>query len=188
MLRFCLIVVVCLAYTTNSWSQQFTLKSEPVKCNGQEDGKVIARISKSHSPYVLRLQLANNYRLVYELKERKDTSVTITGLVAGEYLARIISTDGLKDTLITIESAVPLKATIEILEEISKADSCSGSIKANVEGGTPPYTYEWSENTGNRTGQHISGLCEGIYRCVISDVHKCNKEIADVFLVRNKNE
>ena len=41
-----------------------------------------------------------------------------------------------------------------------------GSISATATGGTPPYTYEWSNQ---ETGQTITGLAAGYYRITVKD-------------------
>ncbi|MDO8604293.1 MAG: T9SS type A sorting domain-containing protein [bacterium] len=44
---------------------------------------------------------------------------------------------------------------------------CNGTATANPTGGTPPYTYSWAP--GGQTTQMITGLCNGLYCCSVSD-------------------
>lgn len=50
-----------------------------------------------------------------------------------------------------------------------------GSIEINIEGGTAPYQYEWTDESGNLIGttKDITGLGEGIYRVQVTDANGC---------------
>ncbi|MCB0396969.1 MAG: PKD domain-containing protein [Flavobacteriales bacterium] len=48
--------------------------------------------------------------------------------------------------------------------------NCTGEIKANVTGGTPPYTYQWSTNASNQT---VTNLCAGPYAVQIRQQSGC---------------
>lgn len=51
-------------------------------------------------------------------------------------------------------------------------DSCIGYISANVEGGTPPYTYSWSNSSEESS---ISNLCAGTYSLTVCDANNTCK-------------
>ena len=63
-----------------------------------------------------------------------------------------------------------LKVDITILDPISCFGLIDGKLKANVTGGTPTYTYSWS-NGG--TSSIISNLPLGIYKVTIEDANTC---------------
>lgn len=44
----------------------------------------------------------------------------------------------------------------------------TGHLVANVAGGRPPYTYQWSKNLG--TGQEATGLAPGVYQVTVTDL------------------
>ena len=48
---------------------------------------------------------------------------------------------------------------------------CDSTAMVTVSGGTPPYTYNWSP--GGATTASVSGLCTGIYCCVVKDAGGC---------------
>lgn len=49
--------------------------------------------------------------------------------------------------------------------------SCSGTATVNPSGGTPPYTYLWSNNA--QTTQTAVGLCAGTYTVTVRDFNNC---------------
>ncbi len=53
---------------------------------------------------------------------------------------------------------------------VSANGACDASATANPSGGTPPYTYNWSNG---QTTQSISGLCEGLINVTVTDANGC---------------
>jgi len=58
-------------------------------------------------------------------------------------------------------------------------DSCNGQINVNVVGGTPPYSYLWSNNA---TTASVSNLCAGNYSVTVTDSSLC-KSVKNFTLV-----
>lgn len=61
---------------------------------------------------------------------------------------------------------VPLTVSIAGLNA-SCYQSCDGTATATPNGGTPPYSYAWSNGLGS--GQSVNGLCAGTYSVTITD-------------------
>ncbi|MBI4647566.1 MAG: gliding motility-associated C-terminal domain-containing protein, partial [Bacteroidia bacterium] len=57
-------------------------------------------------------------------------------------------------------------------------NTCTGSIQILSEGGTPPYSYIWSDGTH---GSENSELCSGNYSVTVSDNHNC-KAMEDFYV------
>ncbi|WP_066633233.1 hypothetical protein [Labilibacter marinus] len=69
-----------------------------------------------------------------------------------------------------------LCSTLKVNHEIKEADSGenNGTIKLNVTGGTPPYSYKWSDITDNT--EQRTGLSVGLYSVVVTDQSGCTIE------------
>lgn len=99
---------------------------------------------------------------------------------------------GIYDVLISDANGCGLVTSFEIgeydpisaLSEVAVAnDGDNGSILLDVTGGTPPYTFAWS-NGGD--SNPLEGIGQGYYQCVIQDVNNCliateNIYVLDVF-------
>lgn len=101
-----------------------------------------------------------------------DTTQTITNLTAGTYTVTV--TDLLDTTCTSVSEVtiveppvIDITATVTSTTIIGGSD---GSIDITVTGGTPGYTYLWS--TGDTT-QNLTGLMEGCYTVVITDMNNC---------------
>ncbi|HIN40532.1 MAG TPA: PKD domain-containing protein [Flavobacteriales bacterium] len=50
-------------------------------------------------------------------------------------------------------------------------DSCDGQISVVVTGGTPPYTYSWSNGAST---SNVDSLCAGMYAVTVTDANGCD--------------
>ncbi len=65
-----------------------------------------------------------------------------------------------------------IPCNIQITGTISPDNgSCNGSITTTVNGGTPPYFYDWSNNA---TTPYIDNLCFGQYSVIVTDQNQCS--------------
>ena len=111
-----------------------------------------------------------------------DTTATATNLGDGVYTCIVTNECGLSDTVsvtITEPTAITGTFTNIVTPGCSQAN---GSITIIVTGGTPPYTYQWSN--GGNTGT-ISNLVSGFYTCVIIDGNGCTTQF--VYSLGNNN-
>ncbi|WP_264846760.1 T9SS type A sorting domain-containing protein [Capnocytophaga catalasegens] len=96
---------------------------------------------------------------------------TIENLTEGVYQVAIEDKKGNKTTgTITLKFPERLSLTTES-SEIRCSAPTSGTAKAHPKGGTPPYTYQWSDG---QTSQTATGLSVGKYFVVVSDSKGCS--------------
>ncbi len=80
------------------------------------------------------------------------------------------------DTSITLSEPTPLSQSVTALIynggwNISCNGASDGAIDLSISGGTPAYTYLWSDGS---TSQDISGVSSGTYSVTISDANGCS--------------
>ncbi|MBL7807167.1 MAG: SprB repeat-containing protein, partial [Saprospiraceae bacterium] len=133
-----------------------------VKCNGALTGSIDLTVSGGTSPYT------------YAWSNSKTTQ-DISGLAAGTYTVTVTDAAGCtKTTSVTINqpSALSLSTT---KVNVKCNGGNTGSIDLTVTGGTPGYTYIW---TNAATTQDISNLTAGTYTVTVTDANACTKTIS----------
>jgi gliding motility-associated-like protein len=103
-----------------------------------------------------------------------NKSGIIVGLEAGIYNLRIVDTSGCEyTTQFTINPpANPLSNTITKQDLACNGVGNEGKATANVNGGTPPYTYLWS-TTPTQTTATATTLYFGYYDVTVIDANGC---------------
>ncbi|MEX0811345.1 MAG: gliding motility-associated C-terminal domain-containing protein [Chitinophagales bacterium] len=123
-----------------------------ISCNGENDGYMSASSGSNFS-----YNWSNG-----------ETTQDISGLSPGTYTITIEDNNNCSITLSdTIHEPEPLTLTGN-----SSGSGCDGdaAIAINVTGGTPSYSYEWSNDS---TGNTISNLNSGDYTVTVTDVNNC---------------
>ena len=65
----------------------------------------------------------------------------------------------------------PDPVTVQFIRTDASCSGDTGSLSADVSGGTAPYTYAWPNDS---TGQKISGLSIGTYTVTVTDDNNCS--------------
>ena len=130
----------------------------PIKCNGDTTSILITQILGGTPPYNI-------------LWDNGSSSNAIHGIHAGTYSVEITDSHNCKDTtIIVVTQPDSLRVNPNIVNTICSV-ACNGKITAIPLGGTPPYSYTWSNG---QTTSSISSLCEGFYSLTIKDSYQCS--------------
>lgn len=132
------------------------ITSNNVACNGGSNGSALVSVSGGTAAYSYLWSNGSN-------------GSSANNLSSGSYSVSVTDANGcLESSSVNITEPVALLITI-----ISTDAGCGlsdGALSANVSGGTPSYTYLWSN--GN-TASVITGLSTGTYKITVKDANGC---------------
>ncbi|HZG00123.1 MAG TPA: SprB repeat-containing protein, partial [Chitinophagales bacterium] len=129
-----------------------------VSCFGGENGSVSAIVSGGTAPYVYNWSTGGS-------------SADASGLAAGIYCVTVIDANGCTATACG-DVSEPSALNIDINGENGTCTNpCGGSVSVFANGGTAPYSYEW---TGGLTTSSAQGLCAGEYCVTVIDTNGCS--------------
>lgn len=167
----------CLGYDTISMYiqdyQMLQFDAAPVNlsCFESADGQINFNITGGTPPFTITLQdSATGITTTYG-------SSPITGLSAGVYKIQVLDSYGCSDldidanpfhTSVTIQ-----QPSVPAVTETVVSPSCglnNGSISLTATGGTPPFTFLWSNGD---TTQNLSGVAAGTHVVTITDNSGC---------------
>ena len=107
------------------------------------------------------------------------TTQTISNINSGTYTCIVTDVNGctLASQHTLTNTSVSFN-TVDYALDVTCNGACDGGIVVSVlSGGTPPYTYAWS-NGGN--SQTISGLCVGTYSVIVTDSIGCTDTVTNI--------
>lgn len=109
-----------------------------------------------------------------------STMEDITNAVAGSYNVSVIDGVGCSATLsVTIFSPFALSAAISNVNHVSCNGESDGSIDVSIAGGTPNYTFSWSDGTSVvGISEDLSGVGVGNYTLTVTDDNGCDVVIS----------
>ena len=135
----------------------------PVSCYGGNNGAINLTINGGVQPYTILWS---------------NTSITedLTNLTAGTYTVTITDASGcsLNPSYTVAQPFAPLSLTAN-LNTVSCFGGNNGAIDITTIGGTPAYTYSWSNNSSN---EDIQTLSEGSYSLTVTDANGCQLDTA----------
>jgi gliding motility-associated-like protein len=101
-----------------------------------------------------------------------QTTITATGLAAGNYTVTVTDSKGcIKTANAAVTQPAVLSMTFGGQTNVSCLGGNNGSVTATGTGGTPNYTYSWMP--GSLSGASVTGLAAGTYTVNITDSHAC---------------
>ncbi|HXH20108.1 MAG TPA: gliding motility-associated C-terminal domain-containing protein, partial [Chitinophagales bacterium] len=129
------------------------------KCNAGNDGEIKVSVSGGTPPYLFKWS-------------NGASAQNISALPAGVYAVTVSDVNYCKDSASAeVKEAASLSIITTQVADALCNDASNGSIDISVSGGTPPYSYNWSNGA---TTQDISGLSAGTYTVTVADGNICN--------------
>ncbi|MEZ4990989.1 MAG: SdrD B-like domain-containing protein, partial [Saprospiraceae bacterium] len=133
-----------------------------VVCNGAATGEIDLMVNGGTEPYTFAWS-------------NGATTEDLSGLASGTYSVTVTDANGCDDTAsFTIDEASDLYIDLEatVVTDIDCYSDATGAIDLVVSGGTPVYTYAWSNGA---TTEDVSGLTAGTYSVTITDANGCTE-------------
>jgi PKD repeat protein len=127
-------------------------------CNGVCDGSTSVSMAGGTTPYTY-------------LWSNGATSSSVSGLCEAMYTVTVTDAAGCTATAMAdVKAPSPLTLTF-VINDINCSGQCTGQISVTPSGGTPSYTYAWSNSV---TLPANSNLCSGNYMVTVNDSHGCS--------------
>ena len=132
-----------------------------ITCFGNCNGSLHAIPNSGNSPYTYQWSsIAAN-----------QTNQTATGLCAGIYSVTVSDSLG-NNSISSYNLSQPMQINLTFSSDSVEQGSCTGTASVFISGGTPPYSYLWSNS---ETVSSIDSLCAGNYLITITDSSGCQK-------------
>jgi len=166
----------CAAYGTATVANDANLVCtsrdiKPATCNGGNDGRATAVANGGQAPYQYAWDNGAN-------------QATATNLTAGTYSFTITDANGCSCSgSVTINEPDAIVCSAEVTTRLSGYNTTDAVAKVNVEGGTPAYSYNWSNGD---TQMSAANLGPGTYSVTVTDINGCECK-SDVTVI-NKSQ
>jgi gliding motility-associated-like protein len=137
-------------------------------CAGVPTGSINLTVQGGTPGYTFAWTGPNNFQGVSE---------DLAALFAGTYVATITDANGCTLTQSITLAEPPALELTGVKTDIACFGQVNGSIDLTVNGGTAPYSYQWSGPLFFTT-QDISGLPKGTYTVVVTDNNQCSASLS----------
>ncbi|MEM9819520.1 MAG: CotH kinase family protein, partial [Bacteroidota bacterium] len=136
----------------------------PISCFGQNDGAIDVTVNGGVEPY--QYLWSNN-----------STSPSLSDLSPGTYTLTVSDVNDCQ-SITQYEIIEPdVLSGSNTTTSLSCFDANDGSIDLTVLGGTPPFTYQWSNMA---TDEDLTDLASGTYSVTIIDSRFCSTELTNI--------
>ncbi len=136
-------------------------------CNGAGDGWAQVLVSGGTMPYTYQ----------WDANANNQTTPIATNLSAGTYTVYVTDGNGCIQTITsTVNTPNPMSFNNVTTQDLTCYLSNDGQITSGATGGTPSYTYSWTNNispTWSSTQQNLTNLESGTYYLTITDANGC---------------
>ncbi|MCY7410208.1 MAG: SprB repeat-containing protein [Chitinophagales bacterium] len=136
-----------------------------VACNGSTNGSIVATIVNGTSPYTY-------------VWNTGATTQNLTNVGAGVYTLTVTdNASHTKTKTVTLLQSALMQITLGASNyngyNVSRYGGTDGTVASNVTGGSPSYTYLWSNGA---TVSGLSNVAAGTYTVTVTDANGCTKQ------------
>jgi len=136
-------------------------------CNQDNGSVLVTRTEGGASPYDYSLDGIQN------VIDTTLSAVTFTNVASGQHTITVTDATGCTQTSqVYVTQSEPLDFT---LYSTSCGEGSDGTLTALISTGTPPFTFDWSNNVQNNPQQiQVTGLTAGTYSLTVVDSVGCS--------------
>lgn len=157
----CVLLLACFV----GYSQTISLQLNPSKYNG---GYNVSCQSSTNGSIDL-IVIGGTAPFTFHWSNSATTQ-NLTDLAAGTYTVTVTDAVNASATE-NIELLKPMQLEIGLeTTNVTQYGENNGSVYTTINGGTPPYTYLWSNGS---TATDIKGLAPGSYTVTVTDMNSC---------------
>lgn len=124
---------------------------------GTNDGSINLSVTNDFPPYTFAWS-------------NGATTEDLSAIGAGTYEVIVTNANGCSDSATYILNNISSLNITTSITSVTCAGGSNGAINVSTSGGTPPYTYSWSNGS---TLEDISSLTAGLYTITITDANGC---------------
>ncbi len=130
-----------------------------VSCNAGANGAIDLNVSGGTSPYSFNWS-------------NGATTEDIAGLSSGSYSVTVTDANGCTYSVseVITQPSAGLSASVSSTQNVNCFGGNNASVQLTVNGGTSPYSYNWSNGA---TSQNISSITAGVYTVTVTDANGC---------------
>lgn len=163
-------------------------ESASIKCNGDLNGELTAEITGGIAPY--KYIWKKNGQIL-----SGENQKTISNLGFGSYSVSVTDTANPEPTgpfaqteQLNYNLTQPDKLIVSVAKQTNVLcyDAETGAIEVTIEGGTAPYTQQWTKNSVNySTQKDLTDLKTGSYNITVTDAlgHNCTATLAQPVII-----
>lgn len=157
--------IATLALTEPLQSMTDTLSSINVACFGNNTGAINIEVEGGTPGYIFYWRGPNDY---------SSSTQNIDSLYSGLYEAVITDTNGCQLSLsLSINEPAVISSSFTSINPVCKGIS-NGQIDLTVSGGIMPYSYMWSNGSGN---EDLTNIAAGNYHVTFTDANGCKDSL-----------
>lgn len=151
---------------------------EPASCN-QDDGAIRSvGVAFSNTVGVVSFVWSNGSSGVLSTAPNAPISnLSQTNLASGTYTITVSDEGGCSSTASATVGLIPNPSVDFMVNNAHCSTVSDGSVSATASGGTPPYSFAWSDGSSSPS---LADLSAGAYYLTVSDANGCNTDTSVV--------
>lgn len=156
-----------------------TFVKSDITCGGLTDGAIDITVTGGVLPYSYAWTGPSGFTSSLD---------DISGLAAGNYSLTVSDGNGCVVSYpdaVTIIEPTAISVTVTSQVDVLCNGDATGSIQIDVSGGTPPYTFDWTNPSGTTqsTDEDPSGLPADTYSLAVADLNGCVSGYPDLVTI-----